>query len=133
MILLDTHVVIWMAEDDPRLGAQSRSIILAARDDGGLAISAISFWEIALLISKARLQIASPPAEMRIALLDSGVTELPLTGDIALLAVELDGLHGDPADRFIAATAIAHAATLMTADDKLLRWPHRLSRQDAAE
>jgi PIN domain nuclease of toxin-antitoxin system len=57
--------------------------------------------------------------------------ELPVTGDIAILAAELAGLNGDPADRIIAATAIAHDATLITADSNLLKWRHRLKRQDA--
>ena len=47
-----------------------------------------------------------------------GIVELPLTGEIAVLAGELESLHGDPADRFIAATAIRHDATLVTADEK---------------
>jgi predicted nucleic acid-binding protein len=64
-------------------------------------------------------------------LLDTGVIELALTGDIALLAVELKNLHGDPADRFIAATDIAHDATLMTADARLLRWRSEVRRQNA--
>jgi PIN domain nuclease of toxin-antitoxin system len=55
----------------------------------------------------------------------------PLTGNIALLAVELEGLHADPADRFIAATAIAHRATLITADARLLAWQNEARRQNA--
>lgn len=61
----------------------------------------------------------------------AGATELALTGEIAILARELDGLHADPADRFIAATAIAHNAALITADDRLLRWRHSLRRHNA--
>jgi PIN domain nuclease of toxin-antitoxin system len=54
-----------------------------------------------------------------------------LTGDIALRAVELENLHSDPADRFIAATAIVHDATLMTADESLLAWRSKVRRQNA--
>jgi PIN domain nuclease of toxin-antitoxin system len=54
-------------------------------------------------------------------------------GEIAILAAELTGLNGDPADRIIAATAIANDATLVTADENLLRWRHRLKRQNANE
>jgi len=71
------------------------------------------------------------PAELRADLLDTGVIELALTGDIALLAVDLKTLHGDPADRFIIATAIMHDATLVTADARLLRWRGRVKRQNA--
>ena len=55
----------------------------------------------------------------------------PLTGDIAIIAVQLDALHGDPADRFIAATAVAHGAALMTADDTLLAWRSKIRRINA--
>ncbi len=132
MILLDTHAVVWLANDDPALGGQSASLALAARTQNQLAISAISFWEIALLAAKNRLELLAPPAQLRAELLDTGLIELPLSGDIAVLAVELKGLHADPADRFIAATAIAHAATLITADMRLLDWQSDVRRQNAA-
>lgn len=66
-------------------------------------------------------------------MLASGIRELALTGDIAIMAGELENLHGDPADRIIAATAIAHDATLITADAKLLQWRNPLKRQDAEQ
>ena len=131
MILLDTHAAVWLANDNPALGPKSRLIALAARDENQLAISAISFWEIALLVSKDRIEIRYRPAELRVELLDTGIVELALTGDIALLAVELKNLHGDPADRFIVATALAHDATLITADARLLRWRGKVKRQNA--
>jgi PIN domain nuclease of toxin-antitoxin system len=131
VILLDTHAAVWLASNDSALGQNSCSIALAARAENQLAISAISFWEIALLVAKNRLALHDRPAKLRAELLDTGVIELALTGDIALLAVELKYLHGDPADRFIAATAIAHDATLMTADARLLRWRSKVRRQNA--
>jgi PIN domain nuclease of toxin-antitoxin system len=70
---------------------------------------------------------------LRAELLSTGIIELPLTGSIAISAVQLQDLHGDPADRFIAATALAHDATLMTADSRLLRWRHAVRRQNAAK
>ena len=133
VILLDTHAVLWMADGDHGLGRHSHAIAQQARQEGQLAVSAISFWEIALLAAKNRIELSQPPAELRTELLDTGVLELPLTGNIAILAVGLDTLHGDPADRFIVATAIAHDATLMTADKALLRWKNKLPRQDASK
>lgn len=132
MIVLDTHAAIWLADDNALLGRISRTMALAAREEGGLSISAVSFWEIAMLSVKGRLELRASPAELRRDLLSSGVVELPLTGDIALLAVELALPHGDPADRFIAATAILQEATLMTADKRLLGWRHRIARQNAS-
>lgn len=131
MILLDTHAAIWVATESKDLGRQSRAIIEQARSEQRLAVSAISFWEIAFLVIKRRLQIFSSSSVLRGTLLDTGVAEIPLTGDIAILAAELTSLHGDPADRFIAATAISHDATLVTADKRLLSWRHAVRRQNA--
>jgi PIN domain nuclease of toxin-antitoxin system len=130
MILLDTHAAIWFATEDNTLGKRSRGLAKAALAESHLAICAISFWEIAMLVAKGRLQALLPAEELRVLLLAAGMIELPLTGDIALLSANLD-LHGDPADRFIAATAITHGATLVTADQRLLKWKHALSRQNA--
>ena len=132
MILLDTHALVWLANDDPALGEQSCSMALAARAESRLAISAISFWEIALLATKGRLELRDEPAALRAQLLDAGIVELPLTGDIALLAVGIPDLPSDPADRFIVATAMTHDATLVTADARLLRWRSEVRRQNAA-
>jgi PIN domain nuclease of toxin-antitoxin system len=132
VILIDTHVAIWIATDNQALGDQSRALAERALSERQIAVSAITFWEIALLVAKRRFEISKSADTLRGELLDSGVIEVPLTGDIAILAVELDNLHGDPADRFIAATAIAHDAILMTADVRLLRWRHKVRRQDAA-
>jgi len=133
VILLDTHAAIWFAIDSELLGENSRGLADQALEDERLVVSSISFWEIALLISKRRLQLEKSPTELRLQLLDGGVTELPVTGPISILAVELRDLHGDPADRFIAATSVIHGATLMTADAELLRWPHVIQRQDASK
>jgi PIN domain nuclease of toxin-antitoxin system len=132
VILLDTHAAIWLAIDQG-LGKQSQRIADKALADDRLAISAISFWELAMLIAKRRLRAVKSANEQRMKLLAAGIRELPLTGEIAILAAELEDLHGDPADRIIAATAIAHDAMLMTANANLLRWRHRLKRQDAEQ
>jgi PIN domain nuclease of toxin-antitoxin system len=131
VILLDTHVAIWIASNTPTLGKQSRALALAALAQHQIAVSAISFWEMALLIAKGRFKSLDSAAELRAQILRGGATELPLTGDIALRAVELGNLPGDPADRFIVATAIVHGATLMTADERLLKWRHSLKRVNA--
>jgi PIN domain nuclease of toxin-antitoxin system len=133
VILIDTHVAIWIATETGSIGRQSKSLIESAAREERLLISAISFWEVALLVSKRRLSIGKTPSQLREQLLDGGVTELPVTGPIALLAVDLKELHGDPADRLIAATAVIQGATLMTADADLLRWRHSIQRQDASK
>ena len=133
MILLDTHAAVWFATDSPLLGDTSRTLADQALEDERLLVSAISFWEVALLFTKRRLVIEQSPAELRLQLLDAGVTELAITGSIGIRAVELGRLHNDPADRLIVATAIVHGAALMTADSALLRWAHELPRQDASK
>ena len=131
MILLDTHAALWFTTDSKSLGKKSRRITDHALKDSQLAVSAISFWEIALLVAKRRLRLINSATETRRLVLGGGVIELPLTGEIAILAGELENLHADPADRFIAATAIAHNAMLVTADERLLRWRHPVRRQNA--
>jgi PIN domain nuclease of toxin-antitoxin system len=131
VIVLDTHVALWIGTN-AALGRQSRKLVEQAFAEDGLAISAISFWEISLLIAKKRFITQKTATMLRTELLDTGVVELPLTGSIAIRAVELDNLHGDPADRFIAATAVVHDAILMTADRLLLKWRHKVVRQNAS-
>jgi len=130
VILLDTHAAIWFTTDSG-LGTRSQGIADKALADDYLAISAVSFWEIAMLVAKRRLRSVDSATELRKRVLDSGINELPVTGDIAIVAGNLEGLHGDPADRFIIATAIAHDAMLMTADQRLLEWHNKLKRQNA--
>jgi PIN domain nuclease of toxin-antitoxin system len=130
MLLLDTHAAIWFATDDPSLGKRSRALIDTAVRAGHLAVSAISFWEFALLLAKGRLAVSLPADELRSMLLDTGVVEVPVSGDIALLSVSLD-LHPDPADRLIVATARLNHATLVTADERLLNWKQALKRHNA--
>ncbi|MSO66885.1 MAG: type II toxin-antitoxin system VapC family toxin [Pseudolabrys sp.] len=132
VILLDTHVIIWLTTGDPALGRKSRALYEQARENNELAVSAISFWELAMLVVKGRLGAANSPAQYRARIIDAGAQELAVTGDIGILAAGLD-LHGDPADRFIVATAIAHQAILLTADKTLLRWRNKLPRQNAAK
>jgi PIN domain nuclease of toxin-antitoxin system len=131
VILLDTNAAVWVALEDRSLGKTTERILKKAVRDRELAVSAISFWEIALLVARRRLRRLGSVTQLREQLLNRSVIELPLTGEIAIVAGELDSMHGDPADRFITATAIVHDATLVTADEKLLRWPHQLRRQNA--
>ena len=89
------------------MGKRSRRVADKALSDGELGVSAVSFWEIALLVAKRRLRSIDSASKTRDLMLTAGFFELPLTDEIGILAVELGSLHGDPADRFIATTAIA--------------------------
>ena len=131
MIVLDTHALIWMDADDAALGPQARARIEQAWRAGELAVSAISFWECAMLVEKGRVVLPLAVESWRAGLLSAGLVEIPLDGRIALAAAGLADLHRDPADRFIAASAGARNATLVTADEKLLAWNSGLPRLDA--
>lgn len=133
MIVLDTHVLVWADADDHKLGRKARILIDRLWPLGQVTVSAISFWEIGMLQARRRLRLPVSVAEWRDALLSAGVVELPLDGAMAVRALDLAGLHDDPADRFIAATALLHGAALVTADDRLLDWGGALKRYDARE
>lgn len=131
MILLDTHVLLWAASDDRKLGRKTRNMIDRRWANGELAVPAIAFWEVGLLEARGRVSLSTPVRAWRDAVLTAGAVELALDGNVALRALDLAALHDDPADRFIVATALAHEATLVTADERLLEWRHSLERQDA--
>jgi PIN domain nuclease of toxin-antitoxin system len=131
MILLDTHTLLWMDRDDDALGRQSRALIEQAWKTDTVAVSAISFWEVALLEQHGRIVLPMAMEIWRTDLLQAGVREIALDGRIALLATTLENLLRDPADRFITATALHHDALLITADNKILAWESQLPRQNA--
>lgn len=120
MIVLDTHAWVWWASDPGRLSGPAAAAIDAADVIG---VSAISAWEVALLVERGRIRLDRAPALwIREALQrDPRLVELPLTAGIATRSVALgaDGMHADPADRFIVATARAHDAILVTRDEAI--------------
>lgn len=121
-LLLDTHVLVWLAEGLSELPVRSRKRINAAAAAGGLAVSAISFWEVAMLAERNRISLSEPVTAWRQRVLAAqGIVEAPMSGDIGIEAVHLPGkLHGDPADRILAATARSNGWTLATRDRRLL-------------
>jgi len=131
VIILDTHVLVWLAEDNPRMGRRAVALADGALLDDALAVTSISFWEVAMLAQKGRLELGRTASELRRRTLEQGVREIPIDGDIGIKAAQLEAFHGDPADRLIVASAIAAEATLMTADDAILRWKGKLARRDA--
>ncbi len=130
-MILDTHTLLWIDREDPALGANARRQIEAAWRAGAVAVSAISFWETAMLAERGRLVLPAPVERWRADWLQAGLVEIPLDGRIALLSCQLENFHRDPADRFIAATALDRNLPLMTADQKILDWEGNLDRLDA--
>ena len=131
MLLLDSHALIWLVEDSKKLGRRSKRLADDALAREELGVAAISFWEVAMLAREQRIEIDLPPSEWRLRVVRLGIHEVALTGDVAIAAAMLVDFHGDPADRFIVAAAQALDAGLMTADDRVLRWPGSLVRHDA--
>lgn len=131
MIVLDTHVLLWLDQDSPRLGSAARSILASAAVDGALAVSAITFWEVAMLVAKGRVTTTLDLERWRQELLDAGLQELPVDGATGILATRLAPLHDDPADRMILAAAMKSGAGLVTADERLLAWQGDIVRHDA--
>ena len=131
--VLDTHTLVGLVEGESRLGRKSRESAQAALQSDVLAVSAICFWEIAMLVKSGRLGLAMPTSDWHRGSLNLGILEAPVTGQIGILAEESAGLPGDSADRIITATAIVLNATLLTADQRILNWPVNLTRFDARD
>jgi PIN domain nuclease of toxin-antitoxin system len=131
VILLDTHVLLWLDQNSDRLGDAARELITSELNDGAVAVSAITFWEVAMLVEKGRIVTALDLSRWRDDLLSAGLLERPIDGATGILATHLDGLHGDPADRMIIAAALRNDAALITADERILAWQGTLKRQDA--
>ena len=119
MILLDTHVVAWIACDPGQLSQNARQAIQQGRAEGGIAISAITLWELAMLMSRGRLEIGGT-ADVFVEEIASLFIILPITPKIAVLASQFPaGYSGDPSDRLIGATAMAEGLSLVTKDQKM--------------
>ena len=117
MIVLDTHAWIRVVSAPAKLGKEGR---LALRRKTPLGVSAISCWELSMLSTRGRIELDRDPVTwMEDSFQSLGIELIPLTPAVAVLAAELQGLHGDPADRLIVATALAHGAALLTRDEKL--------------
>ncbi|MBI2964780.1 MAG: type II toxin-antitoxin system VapC family toxin [Chloroflexi bacterium] len=119
-VVLDTHVLVWLLEGHRSLGKAARTTADAALQEDGLLVSAITFWEVAMLARRGRLELNRAVDAWRNEVLGLGVREIPVTGHIGILATELEAFPADPADRIVAATAMAQGATLVTADTRIL-------------
>jgi PIN domain nuclease of toxin-antitoxin system len=132
MSLVDTHVLVRYVMADRKLGRRARAALDRALERQELFVSAVSFWEIAMLVAKRRLTLDTTVSGFRLAMLRHGLQEVAVDGDIAIAAGELPHAHGDPIDRMLVATAMSRGFTLVTADEVLLRWTMRGYRaQDA--
>jgi PIN domain nuclease of toxin-antitoxin system len=127
LILLDTHVWLWLVAGSSDLSMEARHTISGAATAGTLRIAAISLWEIALLASRGRIVLGkSIGLWLEEALADPGPAIDPLSPQIAIESYALpDVFHRDPADRLIVATARVANAILMTRDQRILDYAAR--------
>lgn len=127
MIVLDTHALIWWVSDDERLSPlAAEAIKRELGNDGQILVSAITPWEIAMLLEKGRMALAMDLDEWLSAVESiECVSVVPISLRVALQSVRLPGeFHRDPADRLIVALARELNAPLLTADEKIQGYPH---------
>lgn len=119
VILLDTHVLVWLTTEPTKLSKKARSAIRRASRAGGIGISAISLWELAWLATHGRLQLTGT-VEAYLEEISSRVAVLPITTKVAALANQFStGYSSDPCDRIIGAAALADGMVLVTKDAKI--------------
>jgi len=127
VIVLDTHALIWWVNDDANLTVAARQAIEGAlQSDGQVLVSAITAWEIAMLVERGRLSLAMSIDDWLLTVSSiEGLEIVPVSYAVAVQSTRLPGeFHKDPADRMIVALARERNATLVTADEKIHRYPH---------
>ena len=131
-LLLDTHVALWLDSGDNRLRQSTRSLIESHWQNGGvILLSAVSVWEIALLVDTARIELDIPVASWIERFVDRpGIEAVPLDHRAASRSYQLHHLeHRDPADRLLIGTAIELTCPLVTYDERIVRFGRRHGRQ----
>jgi PIN domain nuclease of toxin-antitoxin system len=121
-ILLDTHIWLWYCLGNPKLNSSMRNAI--ENLDNELWLSPISIWEALLLAEKGRIVLPPEPRSwVRSVLQQLELREASLNHEIALLSRQIACPHQDPADRFLAATAVYYNLQLATMDQNLIDTP----------
>ncbi|WP_416397194.1 type II toxin-antitoxin system VapC family toxin [Allohahella sp. A8] len=117
-LLLDTHILLWAASDAEKLSPVARQYLENA--ENALFFSAASIWEVAIKSGLGREDFRVDPGLLRRGLLDNGYSELPISGEHALLVATLPPIHKDPFDRLLVAQAISEGIVLLSADALVL-------------
>ncbi|MDR9849529.1 type II toxin-antitoxin system VapC family toxin [Herbaspirillum huttiense F1] len=126
MIVLDTHALVWWVSGDATLSRKARKTIEKEMEDGEILISAISAWEIAMLVEREKLVLSMEVERWMNTVSEiDAVRIVPMDVEILVKSVNLPGeFHKDPADRMIVATARKFSVPLVTKDDKIRAYPH---------
>jgi PIN domain nuclease of toxin-antitoxin system len=131
-LLLDTHVALWLDSGDARLATATRALIDGSwRTGGTIYLSAVTAWEIALLVDAGHIELDLPAEAWVERFLDRpGIEPMPLGCRAACRAYQLHHLeHRDPADRLLIATAIELSCPLVTYDERIERFARRHGRR----
>jgi PIN domain nuclease of toxin-antitoxin system len=116
MILLDTHALVWLKAEPAKLSGRAAEAIRASRQSDGLAISAITLWELAWLASHDRLSFTGTVRDF-VERMSSRIIVRPITVEVSVLANQLSSTYSnDPCDRLIGGTALAEGMALVTKD-----------------
>ena len=131
-LLLDTHIVLWLDKGSERLKPPTRAMIDECRRGGGtIMLSAISIWEIAMLLDARRIVFDFPLENWVDRFVAKvGIEAIPLTPRAASRAYEFHDLEQrDPGDRLLIATAIELDCPLVTYDGSILKFAKRHGRR----
>jgi len=122
VILLDTHVFIWLASSPEELSKAARELI--QRHPSAIYLSAVSAWEIVMLVKRGRLQLPFATEEyIDRAISGHGIHDLPLSRYTAQASVQLPDIHSDPFDRILIAEALERGMILLSKDQTIARYP----------
>ena len=126
VIVLDTHALVWWVTGDAELSKKAKAVIEREQDSGEIIVSAISAWEITMLVEKGRLILSMDVSSWLATVAEiERVKFLPVDMVIANKSVALPGeFHKDPADRMIVATSRKLAVPIVTKDEKIRSYPH---------
>ena len=120
-LLLDTHLLLWVAAEPTKLSKKVRSLILDSDND--LFFSVASIWEIAIKSQLGRADFDVDSHLLRRGLIDNGYLELTINAEHALTVMGLPPLHKDPFDRMLVAQATVEGFVLLTSDEQVAAYP----------
>lgn len=126
MIVIDTHILLWwFSGEEARLSRLALKTLENERQQGGIVVSSATAWEISVLAFRKRIGLTSSVSEwLEMVERVDAITFVPVDNEIAVRSTQLgDDFHRDPGDRFIVATAQKLSAPLVTADEKIRRYP----------
>lgn len=127
MLVLDTHVLVWWVSNDEKLSKNANNAIEMALSNGDeLLVSAITSWELAMLVSKGRLTLTMDiDSWLQMVNTIPQLRFISVDNKVAVESTRLPGeFHKDPADRMIVALARVLSAPLITADEKIRNYQH---------